>query len=154
MPFPPKKVLFDDNVLVVPIPSRHEYSDRIKKAFWRDGQEIKNIADRNRYEYISEGWDWKLVLEDEDMYVDINTGDKVHPCWVERENNDEEHDDDSEGSLDSLEFNAAATTTRNAADGIEPNDQYNDNISKEEFMSFASDDDFPMLTRRGSISLS
>lgn len=87
-------VRFNDNVLVVPIPSRHAYSDRIKKAFWRDGKEIQDIADRNLYEFTSEGWDWKMVLEEEDFYVDIATGEKIHPCWVEREDDKDEDEDE------------------------------------------------------------
>lgn len=76
-------VHFDDSVLVVPIPSRHMYSNRIKEAFWTDGDELRNIADKNSYEYATEGWDWKNVLEDDDMYTDMATGEKIHPCWVE-----------------------------------------------------------------------
>eukprot|EP00537_Pseudo-nitzschia_pungens_P001790 CAMPEP_0172369916 /NCGR_PEP_ID=MMETSP1060-20121228/35197_1 /TAXON_ID=37318 /ORGANISM="Pseudo-nitzschia pungens, Strain cf. cingulata" /LENGTH=235 /DNA_ID=CAMNT_0013095007 /DNA_START=28 /DNA_END=735 /DNA_ORIENTATION=+ len=90
------RVRFNDNVLVVLIPSRHAYSNRIKKAFWRDGNELQDIADRNQYEYISEGSDWNTVLEDEDMYIDVDTGEKVHPCWVENED-DEIHDDLDDG---------------------------------------------------------
>lgn len=40
-------------------------------------------------EYEYEGWDWNLVLEDDEMYVDSNTGDLVHPVWLE-----EDFDDD------------------------------------------------------------
>ena len=86
-------VRFDNNVLVVPIPSRHAYSNRIKKAFWRDGSELRDIADRNRYEFASEGYDWNQVLEDEDMYVDAATGELVHPCWVEYEDDDYKDED-------------------------------------------------------------
>jgi len=68
---------------VVPIPSRYAYSDRIKKTIWRDAGELRDIVNRNRYEYTSEGWDSSKVLEDDDMYIDIATGEKVHPCWVE-----------------------------------------------------------------------
>jgi len=76
-------VRFDDDVLVVPIPSRHAYSDRMKKTIWRDAGELRDIVNRNRYEYTFEGWDSSMVLDDDDMYVDIATGEKVHPCWVE-----------------------------------------------------------------------
>lgn len=76
-------VRFDNSVLVVPIPSRHMYSNRIKKALWRNGNELRNLVDKNRHEYSTEGWDWNKVLEDEDMYIDIATGEKIHPCWVE-----------------------------------------------------------------------
>lgn len=83
-----RSVRFDNSVLVVPIPSRHMYSNRIKKTIWRNGNELRKNADRNRHEYSTEGWDWNKVLEDEDMYVDIATGEKVHPCWVEFEDTD------------------------------------------------------------------
>lgn len=78
-----RTVRFDRDVLVVPIPSRHAYSDRIQKAFWRTANELQDIVDRNRYEYTFEGWDWNTVLEDEEMYIDATTGEKIHPCWVE-----------------------------------------------------------------------
>lgn len=78
-----RSVRFDNSVLVVPIPSRHQYSNRIKNTIWRNGTELRETADKNRHEYSMEGWDWNNVLEDEDMYVDIATGEKVHPCWVE-----------------------------------------------------------------------
>lgn len=77
------KVRFDDDVLVVPIPSRHAYSDRIKRTIWRDARELRDIVDRNRYEYTFEGWESSKVIEDDAMYVDVATGEKVHPCWVE-----------------------------------------------------------------------
>lgn len=83
-------VRFDDDVLVVPIPSRNAYSDRIKKTIWRDADELREIVNRNRYEYTFEGWDSSKVLEDDDMYVDIATGEKVHPCWVETNNGGDE----------------------------------------------------------------
>jgi hypothetical protein len=64
------------------------YSNRIKKTLWINGTELKKTADKNRHEYSAEGWDWNNVLEDEDMYVDMATGEKVHPCWVECEDTD------------------------------------------------------------------
>ena len=45
--------------------------------------ELQETVDRNRYEFTVEGWDWNTVLEDEEMYIDVATGEKVHPCWVE-----------------------------------------------------------------------
>jgi len=78
-----RTVRFDRDVLVVPIPSRHAYSDRIQKAFWRKGNELQETVNRNRYEFTVEGWDWNTVLEDEEMYIDVATGEKIHPCWVE-----------------------------------------------------------------------
>lgn len=81
---------FDDDVLVVPIPSRHAYSDRIRRTIWRNASELRDIVDRNRYEYTFEGWESSKVLEDDDMYVDVATGEKVHPCWVENGDADDD----------------------------------------------------------------
>lgn len=78
-----RAVRFDRNVLVIPIPSRHSYSNRTKKALWRDKNELRETTDRNRCEYLSEGWEWNRVVEDEDMYFDVATGQKIHPYWVE-----------------------------------------------------------------------
>lgn len=96
-----RTVHFDNNVLVVPIPSRHDYSNRIKKALWRNKNEIRDIVDRNRYEYLSEGWEWSRVLEDEEMYFDVATGDKIHPCWVDGV------EGDGHGCTDSFDGNRA-----------------------------------------------
>lgn len=92
-----RTVRFDNYVVVIPIPSRHAYSNRIKHALWRSRDEIRDIVRKNRYEFTVEGWDWNLVLEDEDMYVDITTGEKVHPCWVElRKERENENGSDHE----------------------------------------------------------
>jgi hypothetical protein len=88
-----RTVRFDNHVLVVPIPSRHAYSNRIKQALWRSGVELRDTVKKNRYEFTVEGWDWNQVLEDEDMFVDVATGEKVHPCWVECR---EEHENERE----------------------------------------------------------
>jgi hypothetical protein len=74
-------IQFSSEVTVVPIPSHHEYSNRIRKCLWSDGAEIQENAERNRIEFAAEGWDWHTVLEDDDMFVDANTGELVHPCW-------------------------------------------------------------------------
>lgn len=94
-----RRIQFNSNVMVVPIPSRHAYSKRIKQAFWMGGAEIQANAERNRYEFASEGWDFHQVLEDEDFYVDTSTGQLVHPCWVEDEEDDDDADYDDEGNV-------------------------------------------------------
>jgi hypothetical protein len=95
-----RRIQFASNVMVVPIPSRHAYSKRIKQAFWMDGRELQQTAERNRYEFASEGWDFHQVLEDEDMYMDAATGQLVHPCWVELE------DDDLDDYDNNMEFHS------------------------------------------------
>ncbi|KAG7351970.1 hypothetical protein IV203_008018 [Nitzschia inconspicua] len=91
-----RRIQFNNNVMVVPIPSRHAYSKRIKQAFWMNGAELQANAERNRYEFASEGWDFHQVLEDEDFYVNTVTGQLVHPCWVE----DEDDCFDGDGNVD------------------------------------------------------
>jgi hypothetical protein len=88
-----RRIQFNKSVMVVPIPSRHAYSKRIKQAFWMDEAEIQATAERNRYEFASEGWDFHQVLEDEEMYLDTATGQLVHPCWVEDEEYEDEDDE-------------------------------------------------------------
>jgi hypothetical protein len=90
-----RRIHFNTDVTVLPIPSHHEYSKRIKKFLWSNGEEIQENAERSRIEFASEGWDWHTVLEDDDMYVDSNTGERVHPCWF-----DEEHSESEEEYLD------------------------------------------------------
>jgi hypothetical protein len=86
------RIHFNTDVTVLPIPSHHEYSSRIKKFLWSNGEEIQENAARNRIEFASEGWDWHTVLEDDDMYVDANTGELVHPCWFDEGHSEAEED--------------------------------------------------------------
>lgn len=85
-----RSIQFENEVLVVPIPSRHEYSNRIKKFLWTGTEEISENAERNRTEFASEGWDWHSVLEDDEMYVDSESGELVHPIWLEEEDEADE----------------------------------------------------------------
>lgn len=85
-----RRIQFHTDVAVLPIPSRHEYSNRIKKCLWSDASEIQENAERNRVEFAWEGWSWTTVLEDDEMYVDATTGELVHPVWFEEEDEEEE----------------------------------------------------------------
>jgi hypothetical protein len=106
-----RRIQFNTNVMVVPIPSRHAYSKRIRQAFWMDGAEIQATAERNRYEFASEGWDYQQVLEDEDMYMDLATGQLVHPCWVEDE-------DEEDGGLETSSSNKDGQHNKAADDRL------------------------------------
>mmetsp|Transcript_481 Transcript_481/g.1128 ORF Transcript_481/g.1128 Transcript_481/m.1128 type:complete len:299 (+) Transcript_481:335-1231(+) len=81
---PPKttRIAFQDVVDVMPIPTRHEYSDRIKSRIWSNRHELQENAERNAVEFASEGWKWENVIEDEGMYICSASGELVHPAWV------------------------------------------------------------------------
>ena len=76
-------VQFDSMVSVVHIPSRNQYSPRIKKHIWADSVEIMEMAERNMIEFEHEGFDWRSVVLEDDMYVDSYNGDLIHPCHLD-----------------------------------------------------------------------
>jgi hypothetical protein len=76
-------ITFNDEVTVVPIPERSEYSKRIRERIWVDARELQSLVARNTVEFAAEGWDWKNALEDEEMYVCAVSGEKVHPVHCE-----------------------------------------------------------------------
>lgn len=76
-------VQFDPTVSVVRIPSRYQYSPRIKKHIWSDSVEIMEMAERNMIEFQHEGFDWRSVVLEDDMYVDSYNGNLIHPCHLE-----------------------------------------------------------------------
>ncbi len=74
------KVQFCQIVSGLEIPSRHQYSDRIKKTIWADRTEISEMVERNILEFEAEGFDWKNVVLDDEMYVNEVNGELIHPC--------------------------------------------------------------------------
>ncbi|KAL3934577.1 MAG: hypothetical protein SGARI_003326 [Bacillariaceae sp.] len=91
------RIAFQNEVDVLPIPTRHEYSDRIKSRIWSNRHELQENAERNAVEFAAEGWNWRTVTEDEGMYICSASGELVHPAWV--------------GDLPKLERGSAAHST-------------------------------------------
>lgn len=93
-------VRFNTVVSGVKIPSRNQYSRRIKRTLWRDRYELSEMVERNTTEFHAENYDWEQVVLDDDMYVDATSGERVHPCHVEgsfAEDNEEDYDYDGFG---------------------------------------------------------
>ena len=49
------KVSFEEQVKVLPIPKRDEYSDRVARRIWSSAIEIQEMAMRNSVEFAAEG---------------------------------------------------------------------------------------------------
>lgn len=93
--FPVKaRVQFNENADVVRIPSRYQYSERIRKVLWSNKHEIMENAERNIIEFESEGWDWQNVVLDDEMFIDSATGSLVHPCHLLLDGDAEDEVDD------------------------------------------------------------
>jgi hypothetical protein len=94
-----RKLTFNDNVLVCPIPQHGEYSKRIKERLWTPADDAARDAERNTIEFASEGWDWRRVLDDDDMYQNLMTRELVHPIHVALWQEPRTDGDGSDGSI-------------------------------------------------------
>lgn len=73
-----RAVNFNPTVSVMSIPSRDAYSPQVRSCLWTPRSEISAQASRNIHEFVSEGWNWRLCVEDDGMYV--RTGrELIHP---------------------------------------------------------------------------
>ena len=73
------KIAFSNEVSVLPIPMRNEYSSRIKSRLWNGRLETHENIARNTLEFAAEGWNWRTVTEDDGMYVCSVSGALIHP---------------------------------------------------------------------------
>jgi hypothetical protein len=78
-----RRLTFNEEVSVCPIPKRQEYSKRIREHLWNSPAELMLNCERNSIEFAAEGWDWRNSLEDEYMYRCVATNELIHPVHVE-----------------------------------------------------------------------
>jgi len=77
-----RRVRFNETVDVTSIPSRYQYSERIKQCMWTNQMELQEMSLRNYQEFEYEKYDWKQVILETQMYVDAITGTLIHPCHL------------------------------------------------------------------------
>jgi len=78
-----RRIIFSNNVDVVPIPMRSEYSNRIKDRMYSGRVELSENAQRNVVEFEAEGWDATTVLDDENQFYKCPlTGELIHPVHL------------------------------------------------------------------------
>lgn len=78
-----RRIAFQEDVEVIPIPTRYEYSDRIKSRIWSNRHELQENAERNALEFAAEGWNWRTVTEDDGMFICSVSGELVHPIHLQ-----------------------------------------------------------------------
>jgi hypothetical protein len=78
-----RRIAFQEDVEVVPIPTRYEYSDRIKSRIWSNRHELQENAERNALEFAADGWNWRTVTEDDGMFICSFSGELIHPVHLE-----------------------------------------------------------------------
>eukprot|EP00533_Pseudo-nitzschia_delicatissima_P008965 CAMPEP_0116100670 /NCGR_PEP_ID=MMETSP0327-20121206/12407_1 /TAXON_ID=44447 /ORGANISM="Pseudo-nitzschia delicatissima, Strain B596" /LENGTH=159 /DNA_ID=CAMNT_0003592593 /DNA_START=134 /DNA_END=613 /DNA_ORIENTATION=- len=76
------RIQFNSVVQSMPIPSHQDYSDRVKRLLWSNGNEIRENAQRNAREFAFEGWSAQCVLEEDQMYLDVGSMEFIHPVHV------------------------------------------------------------------------
>ncbi|KAL3795361.1 hypothetical protein HJC23_009534 [Cyclotella cryptica] len=78
-----RRLVFSEDVEVVPIPMRSEYSNRIKERMYSNRVELSENAQRNVVEFEAEGWDASTVLDDENQFYKCPlTGELIHPVHL------------------------------------------------------------------------
>mmetsp|Transcript_9334 Transcript_9334/g.13604 ORF Transcript_9334/g.13604 Transcript_9334/m.13604 type:complete len:261 (+) Transcript_9334:417-1199(+) len=80
-------VTFQCTQSVIPIPELSEYSEGERMRVWGDPDEVYSNKERNKIEFAAEGWNWRNVIEEDEMIMNPKTGDKIHPVHLRDINN-------------------------------------------------------------------
>jgi hypothetical protein len=78
-----RNLTFDEEVSVVHIPRREQYSNRIQQHLWHSPEILHANVMRNTIEYSADGWKWQDVREEEDHVVCCESGELIHPVHEE-----------------------------------------------------------------------
>eukprot|EP00986_Skeletonema_menzelii_P020408 scaffold31110_cov148-Skeletonema_menzelii.AAC.4 len=77
-----RSVHFNNEVSVVPIPSRTSYTPYTRSRLFIGKKEMIRNAQRNEREFFYEGFDWRNAVEEDQMYssLQMDAGELVHPA--------------------------------------------------------------------------
>jgi hypothetical protein len=78
-------VCFESSVKIHPIPSRSDYSERVRSSLWQHPAEFQANLRRNMFEIQAENWDWRQATEEKDMV--LMRDELVHPVHFMRQCN-------------------------------------------------------------------
>jgi hypothetical protein len=113
-----KRVSVNKVVIVVPIPSRAEYCSETRQRIWSSAAELYANAARNTVEFASEGWNWRNVLEEDQMLVHQNNGEFIHPIHLQNVlacmSHASEHADEQRQLIESLVPSSSLFTPKDA----------------------------------------
>lgn len=79
-----RRIQFNEDVHVMPIPTRTEYSSRVKQRLWSGHSELYANAQRNSIEFAYEGWDWRSVKEEAQFSRSAESGQLLHPVHCQQ----------------------------------------------------------------------
>jgi hypothetical protein len=76
-------VTFKESVTIRTIPHLNRYPPQMKSQIWNSTEELMRMAHRNTIEFRAEGWDWRNVVLEDEMHVNVVNGELIHPCHYE-----------------------------------------------------------------------
>ena len=75
-----KQVRFHANIRVTEIPSHVHYTKEVRESMWTTPRQILRNERRNRFEFATEGREWRDCKEEHDFVVWSTTGKLLHPA--------------------------------------------------------------------------